>query len=128
MARWLALKQRYGQGESEPWSEMKNDDDCRARDEVMRRIHEFADQGNSKTQFNLGNMYFHGQGVPKDNSAAVKWLGKAAVQGHIEAQASLAGMYFHGLGVDQRHATAMKWYRKASEQGHAMALTSVACM
>ena len=36
-----------------------------------------ADQGNATAQAMLGAMYFSGQGVPQDNTEAVKWLRKA---------------------------------------------------
>jgi hypothetical protein len=64
-------------------------------------------------------IYDEGQGIPKDDSEAVKWYRKAAEQGHADAQYNLGVMYYKGQGVPQDYTEALKWYRKAAEQGHA---------
>ena len=43
-----------------------------------------AEEGNAKAEANLGNMYFHGRGVPQDYAEAVRWYRKAADQGDAE--------------------------------------------
>ena len=48
-----------------------------------------AEQGNVDAQYNLGDMYARGDGVPEDDAAAVKWLRLAAEQGHADAEFSL---------------------------------------
>jgi len=52
-------------------------------------IQKAAGCGNQEAQFNLGEMYAKGLGVPKDNEKALKWFGKAAGQGHEEAKKEL---------------------------------------
>jgi hypothetical protein len=42
-------------------------------------LQQAAEQGNADAQAKLGEMYFHGQGVPKDHAKAVQWYQKAAV-------------------------------------------------
>jgi TPR repeat protein len=37
-----------------------------------------AEQGEAKAQFNVGIMYAHGQGVPRDDVQALKWLDLAS--------------------------------------------------
>ncbi len=94
------------------------------RGDYATALHEFrrlAEQGEAKAQFNLGNMYENGQGVPRDKARAVKWWRKAAEQGHAEAQYNLGVMYDKGQGVTQDYAKALQWYRKAAEQGLATA-------
>ena len=49
-----------------------------------------AEQGQAKAQFNLGVLYFNGQGVKQDFVNAKKWFEKAAKQGHAEATEFLA--------------------------------------
>jgi TPR repeat protein len=49
--------------------------------------------GDAKAQFQLGWMYSKGQGVPKDNTEALKWYRLAAEQGDAKAQRSLGSMY-----------------------------------
>jgi len=53
-----------------------------------------AEQGNTKAQFNLGVMYYQGQGVPKDYKEAARWFRKAAEQGNADAQFNLGLMYY----------------------------------
>ena len=48
-----------------------------------------ARQGDVDAQFNLGNMYYNGEGVKQDITLAVQWFEKAAEQGHTQAQESL---------------------------------------
>ena len=43
-----------------------------------------AEAGDSTAQYNLGQMYRTGRGVPKDFAEAVKWYRLAAEQGNIE--------------------------------------------
>jgi len=45
---------------------------------ALRLIRPLADQGNADAQYNLGNMYATGKGVPKDGSEAAKWFRRAA--------------------------------------------------
>jgi TPR repeat protein len=76
-----------------------------------------AEQGDAEAQFNLGLMYDLGEGVPENDSEAVKWYRKAAAQGYAKAQLNLGNMYRNGLGVPENHAEAVRWYRKAADQG-----------
>ena len=84
-----------------------------------------ADKGEVWAQYNLGNMYDMGYGVPEDDATAVKWYTKAAEQGLADAQNSLGFAYANGLGVPKDDATAVKWYTKAAEQGLADAQKSL---
>ena len=68
-------------------------------------------------QYNLGLMYRKGEGVPRDDEAAVRFCRMAAMQGFAEAQTKLAELHSLGQGVAQSHAEAAAWYRKAAEQG-----------
>ena len=58
----------------------------RARAEEVERIRRAAGQGDASAQFNLGQMYSRGDGVPRSDAEALKWTGLAAEQGHAEAQ------------------------------------------
>ena len=78
-----------------------------------------AEQGQVDAQYNLGFMYFNGQGVPQDNETAIKWYTLSAEQGNVDAQYSLGGMYAHGIGVPQDYKTALKWFTLSAEQGNA---------
>ncbi len=84
---------------------------------ALRIMREHADQGNARAQYNLGGMYYSGNGVTQDFAAAVRWFRKAADQDNAVAQTNLGSMYEKGEGVAQDYAAAIRWYRKAADQG-----------
>lgn len=67
-----------------------------------------AEQGQAKAQFNLGVLYFNGQGVKQDYFKAAEWHQKAAEQGYADAQYNLAKIYYLGKGVKQDFVNAKK--------------------
>jgi hypothetical protein len=81
-----------------------------------------ADQGHAEAQYNLGVMYYKGQGVPQDYAEAVKWYRLAADQGYAEAQYNLGVMYGKGQGVPQNYAEAYVWSSVAVAGGYAGAV------
>ena len=81
----------------------------------------WAEQGDATAQFNLGVMYYKGQGVQQDYAEAVKWWRQAAEQGEPDAQFLLGIAYENGYGVPEDHVEALKWCHQAAEQGHAEA-------
>ena len=78
---------------------------------------EAAKQGSAIAQFNLGEMYNYGRGVPEDAAEAVKWYRKAAEQGLAEAQFNLGEMYAKGEGVSQDEVESYAWYLLAKAKG-----------
>lgn len=85
---------------------------------TIEEIRKEAEDGAASAQYELGNKYDWGWGVPKDHEKAVKWYRLAAEQGNAEAQRSLGFKYALGEGVwrkDDREA--VKWWRKAAERG-----------
>ncbi|TFI56651.1 hypothetical protein E2493_19060 [Sphingomonas parva] len=80
---------------------------------AVRTWRPVADRGNADAQFNLGQAYRLGRGVPADLRTAQSWFEKAAQQGHAQAQANL-GLILHQNGERQR---AMPWIRKAADAG-----------
>jgi TPR repeat protein len=76
----------------------------------------------SEDQFNLGEKYRKGEGVPQDYKEAMKWYLLAAEQGHAGAEHILGWGASLGSGVPENYyKEAVKWYRLAAEQGHAFA-------
>jgi TPR repeat protein len=95
---------------------------------AIRLWRPLAEQGNAAAQFNLGLIYYKGQGVPQDYAAAAVWLRKAADQGVTAAQWSIGSMYMNGRGVRQDYAAAVSWYRKAADKGDASAQSNLGVM
>ena len=87
-----------------------------------------AEQGYADVQFNLGLMYYKGEGVKQDDREAVRWWRKSAEQGDAAAQYNLGVMYDNGRGIKQDDREAVRWYRKSAEQGHAKAQYNLGVM
>ncbi len=83
---------------------------------ALRELRPLAEQGNAGAQYNLGNMYRKGLGVPQDYAEAARWYRKAAEQGNAEAQFNLGSMYYHGYGVPQDYVQAHMWYKLATSK------------
>ena len=54
--------------------------------EAHRLLLPLAEQGDPEAQYQLGNMYANGEGVPQDYKEAVKWYRLSAEQGNASAQ------------------------------------------
>ncbi|HTG82228.1 MAG TPA: tetratricopeptide repeat protein, partial [Geobacteraceae bacterium] len=87
---------------------------------------EFKNDGSPEAQFNLGLMYFVGNGVKQDRREAANWFRKSADQGYVTAQYDLGVMYAKGEGVEYDRKESAKWYRKAAESGHPAAQYNLA--
>ncbi|WNO52637.1 SPOR domain-containing protein [Stakelama saccharophila] len=76
-----------------------------------------AEQGDADAQFNLGQAYKLGRGVPVDFELAEQWYRKAALQGHEQA----ADNYGLALYQNGKHAAALPWLEKSVERGESRA-------
>jgi TPR repeat protein len=88
---------------------------------AMRLLRPLAEHGDSRAQFTVGLMYYHGRGVRQNDPEAVKWFRLAADQGDTASQFNLGVMYAEGQGVPQDNAQAAEWYRLAADHNHAQA-------
>ncbi|MDF7774376.1 SPOR domain-containing protein [Sphingomonas sp. AOB5] len=72
-----------------------------------------AVRGNPDAQFNLGQAYKLGRGVPIDLNQAEEWYRKAAVQGHPQAQDN------YGLALFQngKRPQAVEWLQRSATRG-----------
>jgi hypothetical protein len=77
-----------------------------------------AQRGDADAQFNLGQAYRLGRGVPINLGMAQSWFQKAAASGHLDAQTTLGLLLFQN--GDQ--AQGLKWLKQAAEQGEPRAL------
>lgn len=83
---------------------------------------QMVEAGDPKAMNNLGNLYFHGQGVEKSPLQATMYWKKAAERGVPQAQFALAHEYLRNgvLGFDAAKANA--YFEQAAAQGLAPAL------
>lgn len=87
-----------------------------------------ADQGSAEAHYTLGVLYRGGQGVPKDDIAAVKCFRMAAELKYCEAEEAYAQCLESGIGVAQDEDAAIVWYRRAADHGSAGALVHLGKM
>lgn len=87
-----------------------------------------ASEGDAGAQYEIGQKYSKGDGVPKNPGDAVKWLEKSAAQGNADAQLSLGSIYISGRGAPKNSVEAAKWFQLAAEQGRGAAQIQIARM
>lgn len=86
------------------------------RGDFKRAIAEWqgpAERGDPDAQFNLGQAYKLGRGVPADLHQAEEWYRRAALQNHPQAQDN------YGLALFQngKHAEAVRWLTLSAGRG-----------
>jgi len=77
-----------------------------------------GESGNADAQFNLGLLYRKGQGIDKNDRAALMWFIRAAKQGMADAQYNAGVMYMEGRGASVSRVDALKWWKLAVEKNH----------
>ncbi len=95
---------------------------------AAQEFEKLAEEGHAGAQFNLGVMYYKGEGTPPNYAEAMKWYRRAAEQDHVDAQYNLGFMYANGEGVPPDYAEAAKWYRRAAEQGDGISQSTLGIM
>ena len=84
----------------------------------------FAEQGDARAQYNLGDMYYFGQGVAQDYEEAVRWYRTAAEQGDVDAQYILGFMHVTHQGGKRDYVSAHMWFYIAARNGDSDAVTA----
>ena len=79
-----------------------------------------AEMGHVTAQIKLGDSYFYGRGVPKNEDEVMKWYSRAAEQGDAIAQFKLGWCYYEGTQIAKDDTEAIRWWEKARAQGHAL--------
>ena len=72
-----------------------------------------ADKGDADAQFNLGQAYKLGRGVPQDLKQAESWYKKAADQGHLQATDNYGLILFQ----DNRRTEALPYLKASVQRG-----------
>lgn len=87
-----------------------------------------AEQNNAEAQYNLGQMYELGYGVPQDYKTAAEWYRKAGRQKYAKAFFNLGVMNELGRGVAKDDKKAAARYQEAAELGDARAQYTLGLM
>lgn len=74
-----------------------------------------AEAGDGKAEWQLGENYRSGNGVPKSAATAFCWFHRAAEHGNIKSWLSVAWMYSAGEGVSKDYIEAYKWFYLVDE-------------
>ncbi|MDJ0277794.1 SPOR domain-containing protein [Sphingomonas sp. 2R-10] len=82
---------------------------------AVREWQQPAVAGDADAQFNLGQAYKLGRGVPMDMAQAELWYARAAQQGHRQAEDNYGLILFQ----NGKRAEAVKWLEKSSQRGEA---------
>jgi TPR repeat protein len=85
----------------------------------------FAERGISEAAFRIAKMYQHGDYLPQDQAAAVRWMSLAAQDEHAAAQNDLGAYYQEGLGVPVDSGTAAVLFFRSAEQGYCWAQLNI---
>ena len=86
-------------------------------------------QDNADAQYNLGLMYYNGQGVKMDYKKAFYWFKKSAEQGNAQAQILLGEIYQTGYGgTPQDEKKALYWFKKSAENGNPQGMAQYGTM
>ena len=107
------------------WTRHNEEEVVKQDKQVVSKYRKAADRGDAEAQYNLGQMYYRGEGVPKDSNQAVFWYTKAAAQGHARAQYILGVMYYKGKGVTEDTSLAIFWFNEAADQGITFAVKAL---
>jgi uncharacterized protein len=80
---------------------------------ALKEWRPLAINGDADAQFNLGQAYKLGRGVPLDLAQAEDWYRKAALQGHVQAEDNYGLVMFQ----NGNRQNAMSWIEKSATRG-----------
>ena len=73
-----------------------------------------AERGDRQAQYQLGILYYRGDGVVQDYGQAAKWFRRAAERGDADAQFNLGLLYAEGKGMPKNLVRARMWFALAA--------------
>lgn len=76
-----------------------------------------ANAGVANAEYNMGTLFFNGEGVAQDYAKAHEWFARAARRGNKYAEFQLGMTYFTGQGVNKDPNQEIFWYEKAARHG-----------
>lgn len=80
-----------------------------------------SNAGDADAMILISRMYGAGDGVPRSDEQAFKWLVKAANAGNLEAMWQVANAYRESRGVAASKEKYLEWLTRAAEAGNATA-------
>ena len=98
------------------FADVKAGVDAWSRGDYRKAIDEWrpaAIKGDADAQFNLGQAYKLGRGVPADLPMAESWYRKAALQGHLQAEDNYGLILFD----EGKRTDAVRWLERSAARG-----------
>lgn len=95
-------------------------------EEALELYTKAASKGLADAQFQLGKMYYLGEGTSKDYSSASMWFKRAARQRHAKAEYGLATCYMNGDGVPVNYDQALMYMKASAIRGYVPAQQKLA--
>jgi hypothetical protein len=92
----------------------------------MQLLRRAADKNSAMAQNGLGEIYSHGDGVPRDYVQAAHWFRLAADNGNSFGALNLGLIYAEGRGVPRDRNEADKWFQKSAAAGNETAIARLA--
>lgn len=83
----------------------------------VTELRQFAERGDPQACFELGDRLLTGDGVPKNESEARRWLEQAAQGGVPDAMFRLGKLHHDGIGGPKDFARSIDYYAQAARAG-----------
>ena len=89
---------------------------------ALENCTEMAEADDPQAQFEMGELYYHGERTDQDLPEALKWYERASIQGHPDAQYRLGLMHMAGEGVERSLPQAYIMLKMAAVNGQDAAM------
>lgn len=89
---------------------------------ALENCTEMAEAGDMQAQFEMGELYYHGERTDQDLPTALQWYEQASIQGHPDAQYRLGLMHMAGEGVERSLPQAYIMLKMAAVNGQDAAM------
>lgn len=96
------------------------------REKALEYLLKSANLGNPSAQKELGNFYFNGVHVPKNDSLAFYWHHKCASQDYAGAMDEIGFYYIRGIGCEMNPDSAYVWFLRGAQRNNAWAQMNLA--
>lgn len=77
-----------------------------------------AEQGDTKAQYAIGEMYEKGRGTERNQAKAFQWYIKSAKQENKKAAYKIGYGFLKGRGISKNSGKALKWLRISAAKGY----------
>lgn len=89
---------------------------------ALKNCTRMAEADDMQAQFEMGELYYHGERTHQDIAAALQWYERASILGHPDAQYRLGLMHMAGEGVERSLPQAYIMLKMAAVNGQNAAM------